>query len=594
VTVHDVVIQYEDRLRQLHLGIEQLRLPIALAATVLTIAISLFLLLSLYAIRGQVSALWPSLPISIAAASARRLQKTRQARSRNWRLKLFYDRAVRRVKGDWAYTKAPGEVFDDPDHVYARDLTIFGEGSLFQLLDVTRTSIGQRGLASYLLGAPALQETLMRQEAVRELRGRVDLREKIATLGKFDFVESKWTTFEDWLKSPTLSYPRYLPIIAAITSGLLAALLLLGYSARIPWAPLAVLVGILVIIHAEVGWFFRDRVNRMVDWVRPVALETGVLREGLDLLTREEFQSLKVRRLADQVQGASASLRRLERLLDALAQRDKEWFYLISRLLLGGTQLCIAIEQWRASHGEALKKWIEAWAEFEALNALAVYGHENPDNAFPEFASDRVCFEARELGHPLLPRASCIPNDVELNKRFSFYVVSGSNMAGKSTLLRSIGLNAVLGLAGAPVRAGALRLSSLSVFGSLSIVDSLQSGKSKFLAEVDRLRLAIEAAASKPVLFLVDEIFSGTNSRDRRLAAEAVVRTLTHRGAIGVLSTHDLALTEIADAEGMRGFNVHMGSRDGRDPMDFDYRLKPGITKETNALAIARMAGVPV
>jgi len=167
-------------------------------------------------------------------------------------------------------------------------------------------------------------------------------------------------------------------------------------------------------------------------------------------------------------------------------------------------------------------------------------------------------------------------------------------MSGKSTLLRTIGLNAVLSFAGAPVRARALRLSGFSIFASLSIVDSLLNGKSKFLAEVDRLRRAIEAAANRPVLFLVDEIFSGTNSRDRRIAAEAVVRTLMDRGAIGVLSTHDLALTEIANAEGLRGVNVHMGSRDGTDPMDFDYRLKPGVTNEANALAIARMAGVPV
>jgi DNA mismatch repair ATPase MutS len=167
-------------------------------------------------------------------------------------------------------------------------------------------------------------------------------------------------------------------------------------------------------------------------------------------------------------------------------------------------------------------------------------------------------------------------------------------MSGKSTLLRAIGLNAVLAFAGAPVRARVLRLSELSIFASISIVDSLLSGKSKLLVEVDRLRQAIEAAAKQSVLFLVDEIFSATNSRDRRVAAEAVVRTLVNRGAIGALSTHDLALTEIAGSGGMGGVNVHMSSRNELAPMDFDYRLKPGITSETNGLAIARMAGVPV
>jgi MutS domain V len=595
VTIPEVLVQYEERSRQLHAGIEHLRLPHALAAAVMTLAFGVFLALSLYAIRGQVSFLWPSLPITVAAASARRLRRNRQSRYRMWRLTRFYDRALQRVKGNWVGSETTGESFSDADHVYSRDLMIFGEGSLFELLCIARTSIGQRGLANYLVETPALEEILLRQEAVRELRERVDLREKIATLGEFASAESKWDTFEHWLNSPTLAFPRYLPLVTAITSGLLAGLVLAGFSAAIPWARVAVAIGALTVFHAAVGLFFRKRVKGMIDWVRPVWLETLVLREGLDLLAKQHFQSIKLRRLVDQVQNSSAAIRKLDRLLDALAQRDKEWFYHFSRLLLAGTQLCIAIEQWRAEHGVALKIWLESWAEFEALNAMAAYGYENPENAFPEFSSDDTCFEARELGHPLLPYTSCVVNDVELGRASRFYVISGSNMSGKSTLLRSIGLNAVLAFAGAPVRARALRLSDLSIFASLSIVDSLLNGKSKFLAELDRLRLAIEATAEKkPVLFLVDEIFSGTNSRDRRIAAEAVVRTLIGRGAIGVLSTHDLALTEIAKAEGMRGANLHMGSKDGRDPMDFDYRLRPGVTTEANALAIARMAGVPV
>jgi DNA mismatch repair ATPase MutS len=295
------------------------------------------------------------------------------------------------------------------------------------------------------------------------------------------------------------------------------------------------------------------------------------------------------------VRNSSDAIRKLERLLDALAQRDKEWFYAPSRYFLIGTQLCMAIEQWRREHAESLRIWLQAWGEFEALNALAAYGFENPDNTFPELADGGACFEAREMGHPLLSHASCIANDVELNSSVPFYVISGSNMSGKSTLLRAIGLNAVLAFAGAPVRAGYLRLSGLWVVASMSIVDSLLNGKSKFLAEVERLRQAIGSAVeNKSVLFLVDEIFSGTNSRDRRIAAEAVVRTLVKKGAIGALSTHDLSLTEIASADGLCGVNVHMGSRDERDPMDFDYRLKLGVTRESNALAIARLAGVPI
>jgi DNA mismatch repair ATPase MutS len=198
------------------------------------------------------------------------------------------------------------------------------------------------------------------------------------------------------------------------------------------------------------------------------------------------------------------------------------------------------------------------------------------------------------MSHPLMQSDSCVANDVDLNANTRFYMVSGSNMSGKSTLLRAIGLNAVLAFAGAPVRAVRLRLSHLAIFASISTVDSLRSGKSKFFAEVDRLRLMIEAAQqNRFVLCVIDEIFSGTNSRDRRAAAHAVIRTLVERGAIGALSTHDLSLCDIADLEGLRGINVHMGSREGGGPLDFDYRLKPGVSNEANALEIARMAGVP-
>jgi MutS domain V len=591
VTIQDVVVQYEGRILELQSAIAQLRWPHALAAAVLAVALGLFLLLSLYAFRGQLSFLWASLPILTAAASARRLRKLRQSQSRLWRLKRFYDRALQRVKGDWACSGVTGEEFAPPDHVYAADLGVFGEGSLFELLCMARTSMGRRGLANYLLNAPAVDETLLRQDAVRELRGRTDLREKVATLGEFEFLESQQATFDDWLNSPRLSFPSALPAIAAVTSALLAGILAGGLLGIIPWTSVVIWIFPLVVFHSATGLLFRTRVNQMADWLRPVAIETRLLREGLQFLETEQFQSAKLRQISGRVRNGSRSIRKLERLLQALELRNKDvWFYGPSLALLAGTQLCIAVEQWRRKRGESLRTWLAAWAEFEALNALAAYGFENPDHTFPELADGPACFKARDLGHPLLPQGSCVANDIELDRESPFYIVSGSNMSGKSTLLRAVGLNAVLAFAGAPVRARALRLSGLSIFASISIVDSLLNGKSKFLAEVDRLRQAIESAVpNRPVLFLVDEIFSGTNSRDRRIAAEAVVRTLLNQGAIGALSTHDLALTEIAGA-----VNVHMGSKTEGDPMDFDYRLKPGVTTETNALAIARLAGVPV
>ena len=240
MNIQDVLIRYEGRLAELDAGVAQLRLPHALNVLLLAVAIGLFAVLSLYAIRAQMSYVWPPLPAVIAAFSARRLKQHGQERSRMWRLSRFYDRAVQRVKGTWASSGVGGEEFSRPDHVYANDLGVVGEGSLFELLCIARTSIGQRGLANYLLEPPLLEETLLRQDAVRELRGRLDLREKVATLGEFDFLESRQGTFEEWLSSPSLSFAPAMPIIAAVTSGLLIGIVLTGLLGIIPWINVAI------------------------------------------------------------------------------------------------------------------------------------------------------------------------------------------------------------------------------------------------------------------------------------------------------------------------------------------------------------------
>ena len=596
--IDDVLIRYETRLNEVQIGMEQARLHHIAASLVVVVAAALFVTLGLYAIRKQLPIWTPLLPIPIAAVAIQRYRRYRGNGSRSWRLRRFYGRAVKRVQSDWIGNGVSGEAFNDPSHAYANDLGIFGEGSLFEMICVGRSGVGHRGLAKYLSETPSLEETLARQEAVRELCPRTDLREKVALLGPFEFSESKWETFTGWLDSPAVPFPAFLGTILFISSGLLAIVILAGLAlggTTLPWTTVEHWVTPFILFHGAVGLTLRSRVTPMIHSLGALSGETQLVREGLLIIEKQQFKSAKLCQIADRVRNGSASIRKLERSLNALHERNKDWFYVPSHVLVLGTQLCIAIEQWRTKNGSALRAWLDAWAEFEALNALACYAYENPDNTFPELVEGDGCFEARATGHPLLSRQVCVPNDVRLNRHSCFYIVSGSNMSGKSTLLRTIGLNAVLALAGAPVRAQSLRMSRLSVCASLAVVDSLLSGKSKFLAEVDRLRQAIELASGDiPVLFLVDEIFSGTNSRDRRTAAEAVVRTLINHGAIGALSTHDLALSEIADDEVLHGENVHMGSKGEGNPMDFDYLLKPGVTREANALAIARMAGVPV
>ena len=467
---------------------------------------------------------------------------------------------------------------------------------MFELLCTVRTQIGRHRLASYLLDAPEIDETIRRQEAVQELQNRQTLREEIALLGGYDNQESSWDTFTDWLDSPLTTFHGIIRVAAVVLASGAAALGLSGLLGLVSAGslvsiliPLAVLEGILALLLLK-------RVRRVIADTQIVGVEIGVLRHGLELLSKQHFASAKLRQIVTQVgSGAAARLKQLERLTRLLDERNKDWFYIPSLLLLVGTQTAMAIENWRAANRDGLLVWLDAWCEFEALNALACYAFERQETtSFPDLTDEDPVFEAQGLGHPLLSREERVCNDFALNSTSRFFVISGSNMAGKSTFLRAVGSNAVLAMAGAPVTAKKLRVSPFKVCASISIADSLLEGKSKFLAEVERLRDAIASTnESRPVLFLIDEILSGTNSRDRRLAAEAVIRTLVEGGALGALSTHDLALTEITDTMA-GGANMHMSSRQGTDVLDFDYLLKPGVTPEANATAIARLSGVPV
>jgi hypothetical protein len=595
--IEAVLLAFQVKLDELQVSAGHLRSSQAFSAITLAAAVLLFAALAYVAVRqGRIPLWYSSVSLPIAALSARRYKRSRDAAVKVSRLANWYSRAVDRIQGRWPGAGVKGEGFSDSDHPYAQGLHLFGEGSLFELLCTVRTAIGRRRLAAILLEPPPVKEIAARQDAIRELRPMLDLREQIALLGE-GFHDVEWKTFAAWLESPAMAVNKALRLCLLFTSSLLTSLVLAGFCRLLPWSGILFWLAILFCLHSAVGFVFKTRVTRIIDYVRSLGAEIRTLREGLELLRQHRFRSAKLADLAQPLQDGQAlrSLRKLERMVNALNQRDKDWFYGPSFVVLYATQMVISIECWRAKYGEALLDWLNVWGEFEALNALAQYAYEHPDDIFPEFVTGDVLLDAQEFGHPLLDAETCVRNHLTLGASRRFCIVSGSNMAGKSTLLRAIGLNAVLAATGAPVRAKHLRLSPLAICTSISITDSLLNGKSKFLAEIERIRQTMDIAGQdRPVLFLIDEIFSGTNSLDRRAAVESVVRALLETGAVGLISTHDLALTEIADLPELGGLNLHMASRSGSDPLDFDYQLKPGVSTETNAAAIARLAGIPV
>jgi DNA mismatch repair ATPase MutS len=319
---------------------------------------------------------------------------------------------------------------------------------------------------------------------------------------------------------------------------------------------------------------------------------------------RHEFdaphlQSLQ-RELSSRQGSSSRAIGRLRTIVDFSDSRDNVILRVLDVPLLYSIQVAFAAERWRRDYGAAVRSWLGVIGEIEATLCLATYSYEHPDDPFPELVEGAACFDATEIGHPLIPPGACVRNNVSLCDGRRVFLVSGSNMSGKSTLLRAVGINTVLAMAGAPVRARRLRLSALHVGASIRMNDSLQEGSSRFYAEITRLRKLYDlanghlASGDPALLFLLDELLQGTNSNDRRVGAEGMVRALLNRGAIGLISTHDLALAEIGGSLDGQLCNVHFQEEFENGKMRFDYKLREGVVTKSNGLELMRSIGLDV
>jgi hypothetical protein len=509
----------------------------------------------------------------------------------------FYQAGLARLEERWAGSGVRGEAYRDLSHPYAEDLDLFGQGSLFELLCTARTPAGERTLAGWLLEPAGAHEVRARQQAVEELRPRLDLREDLALLGEDVSSQLNPQKLVRWGAEPSLLVSRRLRLAAAgfaALSPLAAVLWIFTASGPVP----------LLIAVALEGAFAARLRRRVMPVIRGVSGPTRDLALLRDLLARLEAEPAHSPRLAAlrealDTKGLPPSRRiaQLQRLVDLLDARRNQLFAPFGALLLWGTQLALATESWRVLCGPELPRWLEAAGEIEALTALAAYAYEHPEDPMPEVVEDATPqFAGRGLGHPLLPVSSCVRNDLALGGDVRrALLMSGSNMSGKSTMLRTVGTNALLALAGAPVRAASLRLSPLAIAASIRVSDSLQQGTSHFYAEIKRLRQVMDLTeAELPVLFLLDEILHGTNSHDRRVGAGAVMRRLVERGALGIVTTHDLALAQIADELAPAMENVHFEDYVEEGEIRFDFQLRPGVVTKSNAIELMRAVGLEV
>jgi hypothetical protein len=506
----------------------------------------------------------------------------------------FYQQGVARLEERWEGTGTTGAEYNDPSHPFAQDLDLFGKGSLFELLCSARTRAGEQMLASWLKSPAAPDEIRSRQAAVDELRPRLAMREDLAVLGPDVQAGVEPDLLTRWGQEPTLLKSGVPRIMAGFLG--LAGLVTLGI-----WITMDQHRWFFLTILVEALFFFvlRRDVRHTVGSAERAGSDLKLLAQLLARLEKEQFQTSRLRQLASALHSkdmaASDLIRHLNRLLVLLDSRRNPFFAPVAFVLLWEVQLAYFVEDWRRKNGRAIAGWLSTVAEFEALSCLAGYAYEHPDDPFPELSDESPCFDSLGLGHPLLHESKCVRNDVCLTGERRILIVSGSNMSGKSTLLRTVGVNAVLAMAGAPVRARRLRISPMIPGASIRVLDSLQEGTSRFYAEITRLRKLVTLAdGPQPLLFLLDELLHGTNSHDRRIGAEAVVKGLSRRGAFGLLTTHDLALAHIADSLAPFASNVHFEDHivDGR--IEFDYQLRPGVVKKSNALELMRSIGLEV
>jgi hypothetical protein len=510
------------------------------------------------------------------------------------------ERGHKRLAGDIAGLPGKGERFVVQGHAYARDLDVFGAASLFQLLDAAETGPGEATLARWISAPADAAEIAARQEAVRELAAVPRLREDLASAGVAAGARGRdvepflaWAETKDG--GPSRALIRLGEGLVVITLGLFTAAQIAGKDApeilRLAWlVPLVAQLGVLGAL--------RPRVAKVL---APVSANEAPFGRYVALFRLVEATPLQAPRLAALRAtllgaGASRAIGRLQTVLGFAEMRQSGLFGVLANIaVLWDVLSADALIRWRARWGGEVRGWIAAVAELEALASLATLAYENPSYAFPEVGEGPLRFVAEGLGHPLLPSRRRVTNDVSLPAPGAAMMVTGSNMSGKSTLLRAVGVNAVLALAGAPVCARRLEMSVCRVRTSMRVDDSLEEGVSHFYAELERLKAVVDAVnAGERVLFLLDEVLHGTNSRERRLGARAVVLHLLARGAVGAVSSHDLGLADLEVESGGQVKNMHFQELVDGGKMTFDYKLKEGVVTSSNALRLMRLIGIAV
>jgi hypothetical protein len=514
------------------------------------------------------------------------------------------DEGRRRLSRDWDGLPLRHELTADAAHPYAADLDVLGRASLLHLLDTTTSPMGTEQLRDWLLEPAEAAVVRERQAAVAELAGLVELREELQFLGRDQGEEGpdpepflRWAEDGRWLaRRPVLRW------CARVSPALLWASLAAWLLRAVPVPAWPVFVALNALIWLRLG----PGTEQVLSTVREQYGPFGRYARQLSVLATMDASAPLLCRLRESVRvdgvPGDRLVRRLDSILGWAVPQGSLQHFAVQLLFLWNVHALDAVERWQRRVGGRARPWLNAIGEVEALAALGGLAHDNPTWTFPDLdaAADRIT--AVQAGHPLIEPGRRVDNDVTLGPPGTFLLVTGSNMSGKSTLLRTMGANVVLAAAGAPVCARRLHLPPALVWTSMRIEDSLEQGVSYFLAEVRRLKRIVDAATASGetpplVCYLLDEVLQGTNTAERQIAARAIIGLLTRQRVVGAVSTHDLTLADSPELSAIAQ-RVHFREtvtvgEDGPG-MTFDYRLRPGLATSTNALRLLEMIGLSV
>ena len=495
------------------------------------------------------------------------------------------------------YTHLPtGDGLASPVHDYANDLDIFGRASLFQYINRTTSEPAQDKLVSWLLHPTDTKAIVNRQAAVKELAGYYRWRQQLQSFGMADRIQRTTNAkLIKWSQEKNLFIVHgYWKWLRFLLPAIIFTASFLYLNDNIPAGVLALVIVIFLIISGLIS----RKITPVYKQLNKVIGEINTLYNSIACIEQQPFQSniLKVQQavFSHDNTKASASVRELKLILDRLDFRLNPMVFVpVNTFLLWDLQQIIALENWKEKNKNYIPHWITALAEIEALATIGNLHFNHPSWIFPTFDENPGTLETIAIGHPLIPENKMVTNDFSTNGTAQVSLITGSNMAGKSTFLRSIGVNIVLAMMGAPVYARSMLISPMRVVSSMRVADNLEESTSTFYAELKKLKSIIEYINNQePVFVLLDEILRGTNSLDRHTGSKALVKQLIHKNAVAMLATHDVELAQLQKEYPASIHNYHFDAQIANEELYFDYKLKEGICQSINASILMKKIGI--